>query len=175
MEKLFNDNWEFCEIPLNNDDMYKDGNPVLFNPEDFFETAKNGEYDKVTLPHDWMIYHVKDLYKNSVGCYKKNFTIGTNTGSKDNLAVECAVENPTEQSVEQFIKDSRFALRFEGVYMNCAVWVNSQKAGEWKYGYSTFEFDISKYVKSGENEVIVIAVYQSPNTRWYSGDRKSVV
>ena len=46
MEKLFNDNWEFCEIPLNNDDMYKDGNPVLFNPEDFFETSKKGEYKK---------------------------------------------------------------------------------------------------------------------------------
>ena len=169
MEKLFNNDWEFCEIPLTNDEMYKDGKAVLLNPASFFETAKSCDYDKVTLPHDWMIYHVKDLYKNSVGCYRKKFTIAHKNDAHKNPAAESFAEIPDDQSVEKMIADSHFALRFEGVYMNCAVWVNSKKAGEWKYGYSTFEFDISKFVKSGENEVIVIAVYQSPNTRWYSG------
>ena len=61
------------------------------------------------------------------------------------------------------------AIRFEGVYMNSAVWVNGRKAGEWKYGYSTFEFDISELVKEGKNEILLIAVYQNCNTRWYSG------
>lgn len=145
MTTLFNKNWEFCEIPLDNNDMYKDEKPVLFNPENFFNAAKNADYKKVDLPHDWMIYHAKDLYKNSVGCYKKKFEI------------------------EQETQDNRFAIRFEGVYMNCAIWVNEQKACEWKYGYATFEADISKFVKKGENEILVVAVYQSPNTRWYSG------
>jgi beta-galactosidase len=53
--------------------------------------------------------------------------------------------------------------------MNSGVWINGKKAGEWKYGYSTFEFDISDLVQEGENEINVIVVYQNCNTRWYSG------
>ena len=146
MTTLFNDGWEFSEIPLDSDKMYKDKEPVLFNPEDFLTAAKAAVYKPVRIPHDWMIHHTKDLYKNSVGCYKKTFTLTkAETGNRHT------------------------AVRFEGVYMNSAVWINGKKAGEWKYGYATFEFDISRLVKTGENEILVIAVYQSPNTRWYSG------
>ena len=52
------------------------------------------------------------------------------------------------------------------------IWVNRKNAGEWKYGYSTFEFDISDLLideREGENEILVIVVYQHCNTRWYSG------
>ena len=88
MEKLFNNDWEFCEIPLTNDEMYKDGKAILLNPASFFETAKSCDYDKVTLPHDWMIYHVKDLYKNSVGCYRKKFTIAHKNDAHNNFKDE---------------------------------------------------------------------------------------
>ena len=115
MEKLFNNDWEFCEIPLTNDEMYKDGKAVLLNPASFFETAKNCDYDKVTLPHDWMIYHVKDLYKNSVGCYRKKFTIACKDDAHKNPAAGSFAEIPDDQSVEKMIADSHFALRFEGV------------------------------------------------------------
>lgn len=146
MTTLFNDNWLFSEHPLSSEAMYKDGKPVLFNPKDFYNDAKSAMYKPVTLPHDWQIYHVQDLYKNSLGCYKKTFSL-----TKDDVT------------------NRHVAIRFEGVYMNCAVWVNGKQAGEWKYGYSTFEFDISALIQEGENEVIVIAVYQNCNTRWYSG------
>ncbi|MBO7639428.1 MAG: DUF4982 domain-containing protein, partial [Treponema sp.] len=53
--------------------------------------------------------------------------------------------------------------------MNSAVWINGKKAGEWKHGYSTFEFDISSLVQAGKNEILVLALYQDCNTRWYSG------
>ena len=112
MITLFNDNWEFSEIPLDNDSMYKDKEPVLFTPDQFLEAAKKAEYKNVRIPHDWMIHHTKDLYKNSVGCYSKSFTLK-----------------------EEDVNDRHTAIRFEGVYMNSAVWVNGQKAGEWKYGY----------------------------------------
>ena len=146
MRNLFNDGWEFCEIPLENDSMFNGKEPVLFTPDQFFDTAAGLQYKSIKVPHDWQISHAKDLYRNSVGCYKKNFTL--------------------EQGE---IRDHHLALKFEGVYMNSAVWVNGKKAGEWKYGYSTFEFDITHLVQIGENTVQVIAVYQNPNTRWYSG------
>jgi len=146
MKTLFNDNWQFAEISIDNDSMYKDGNPVFFVPEQFYNQAQEQLYRPVQIPHDWMIWHVKDLYKNSVGCYKKTFSL-----------------------TKEQVTERRNVIRFEGVYMNCGIWVNGQKAGEWKYGYATFEVDISSFVKEGENCIQVLVVYQNCNTRWYSG------
>ena len=146
MKKLFNDGWQFAEFALDEASMYKDEKPVLFTPDQFYDSATAQSYAPVRVPHDWQIYHVDDLYKNSVGFYKKTFSL----------------------SAEE-VNERHCAIRFEAVYMNSAVWVNGKKAGEWKYGYSTFEFDISSLVHEGENEVLVIAVYQNCNTRWYSG------
>ena len=146
MVNLFNDGWKFAELPIDEKSMYKDGEKVLFNPEDFLAEADLAKYSPVRLPHDWQIHHTSDLYKNSVGIYKKTFEL-----------------TPEE------VNDHHTAIRFEGVYMNSAVWVNGKKAGEWKYGYSTFEFDLTALVHSGQNEITVIAVYQHCNTRWYSG------
>lgn len=145
MRNLFNDGWVFAELPIDESSMYDNGKPILFCPDQFFDLADSQKYNSVNLPHDWQIHHVKDLYRSSAGFYKKTFTLQ---------------DNP----------DGRYiALDFEGVYMNWAVWVNGQKAGECKYGYSALEIDISKFVHSGKNELLVIAVYQNCNTRWYSG------
>lgn len=147
MRTLFNNDWFFYEMALDEKSMYSTENEkILFKPEDFYDESKKQLYRPVRIPHDWMISHVKELYKNSAGCYKKTFTL-----SKEDIT------------------DRHLAIRFEGIYMNCAVWVNEKKAGEWKYGYSTFEFDISELVVAGENTIEVIAVYQNCNTRWYSG------
>ena len=111
MKKLFNDGWLFSEFALDEASMYKDDKPLFFTPDQFYDSAAAQSYVPVRVPHDWQICHVKDLYKNSVGFYKKSFTL----------------------SAEEV--DSRHtALRFEAVYMNSAFWVNGKKAGEWKYG-----------------------------------------
>ncbi|MCD8055549.1 MAG: DUF4982 domain-containing protein [Clostridiales bacterium] len=102
------------------------------------------EYRPVEIPHDMMIWHVADLYRTCEGWYKKTFTL-------------------TPQ------KGTRYELRFEGVYMNSTVFVNGEAAFEWKYGYSTFDADITRYLHDGENTVAVRVVYNDPNTRWYSG------
>lgn len=145
MRNLFNDNWEFFELPIEESAMYKDGKPVLLSPDQFFESSLTYSYKPVMVPHDWMIHHVKELYKNSAGFYKKSFSL-----TKEQAA-------------------GHVALRFEGVYMNCGIWINGTKACEWKYGYGTFEADLTGLVKEGENLLQVIVVYQNCNTRWYSG------
>ena len=145
MRILFNDNWQFAELALDEKLMYKDGKPVFHEPESFFAKTNELQFASVSVPHDWMITDTKNLYRSSVGFYRKKFNL---------------------DSLNEF---PHVALGFEGVYMNSAVWVNGKLAGKWKYGYSPFEFDISELVKSGENEVLVIAVYQNCNTRWYSG------
>ena len=152
MRTLFNDDWLFSEYEIDYDSMYKDGKKILFTPDQFYDKAEEQVYENVNLPHDWMIFHVNDLYKNSVGFYKKKFTLyqGNIVGRYN-------------------------AIRFEGIYMNSAVWIDGEKAGEWKYGYSTFEFDISEILNDKleglhkQFEILVIVVYQNCNTRWYSG------
>lgn len=97
----------------------------------------------VDLPHDWLIYDATDLYRNGEGWYRKIFSYV-----------------PSEE---------RVSLRFDGVYMNCTVYVNELRVYDWKYGYSAFEFDITDALQEGENTVFVQVRYESPNSRWYSG------
>lgn len=144
MKTLFNDGWQFAESPIAYETMFKDGKAVLFEPTDYFAQAAEQNFKPVYIPHDWMVSDTCGLYRNSVGYYKKSFTLNETEGK-------------------------HFALLFEGVYMNSAVFVNGKLAGVWRYGYAQFEYDVSNLVQAGANEVLVIAVYQSPNTRWYSG------
>lgn len=100
-------------------------------------------FEPVELPHDWLIYNALDLYENSIGWYRKTF---------------------------HYVKDEQqVILCFDGVYMDSSVYVNGQFVGEWKYGYSAFEHEITNALVDGVNEILVQVVHQSPNSRWYSG------
>ncbi len=124
--RLFNDGWEFSKNPIDT------------------EYSENLDWKRVDIPHDWLIYQVKNLYETSTGWYRKSFEYS---------------KKPS----------CRAAVRFEGVYMDSSVYVNGTLAGDWKYGYSTFEFDITDLLKDGENLITVRVNYCSPNSRWYSG------
>ncbi|MCR4602382.1 MAG: DUF4982 domain-containing protein [Prevotella sp.] len=64
----------------------------------------------------------------------------------------------------------RYLMAFDGVYMNSTVYVNGQKVGFRPYGYSSFEYDVTPYLRQGDN-VVAVRVDNSdqPNSRWYSG------
>ncbi|MCM1027767.1 MAG: DUF4982 domain-containing protein [Roseburia sp.] len=126
MARLFCDGWEFSKNPYGT------------------EYSDRLVWEKVDLPHDWLIYDVKNLYETSTGWYRRGLSWSPREGQ-------------------------RVSLRFEGVYMDSRVYVNGQQAGEWKYGYSTFEFDVTELLREGENLISVRVDYQSPNSRWYSG------
>ena len=119
----------------------------------------DSHWRKLSLPHDWAIEG--DFYAGNpsgagggalpggVGWYRKTFSIPL-TPSQDG-GTSCFIE-------------------FDGVYMNSTVYVNGQKVGFRPYGYSSFEYDITEYLKKGEN-IIAVRVDNSdqPNSRWYSG------
>jgi len=60
-------------------------------------------------------------------------------------------------------------LRFEGVYMNCDVWMNGTRLGNHPYGYTPFSFDVTPHLKDGKNTVAVRVNNTGRNRRWYSG------
>ncbi len=129
----------------------------LFNQDwTFLKTALGTElsdisnregFEQIDIPHDWLISQAKNLYENSTGWYRKQV-------SKEDLGL-----GDSEKAV----------LRFDGVYMDSTLYVNSQKVGDWKYGYSAFDFDITEYLCEGENELLLQVRFQSPNSRWYTG------
>jgi beta-galactosidase len=116
----------------------------------------DGWWRCLDVPHDWAIEG--DFYvghpsgagggalPGGVGWYRKHFFIEHGT-----------------LNMEHF-------LEFDGVYMNSTVYVNGQEVGFRPYGYSSFEYDITPYVREGEN-VVAVRVDNSdqPNSRWYSG------
>ena len=119
----------------------------------------DASWRRLDVPHDWAIEG--DFYAGNpsgagggalpggIGWYRKHFNLG-----------DC----------ETNMKETKFFLEFDGVYMNSTVYVNGQKVGYRPYGYSSFEYDITPYVKEGEN-VVAVRVDNSdqPNSRWYSG------
>jgi beta-galactosidase len=60
-------------------------------------------------------------------------------------------------------------LVFDGAMAEPTVYVNSQKAGYWAYGYNAFRVDITKYVKPGENQLQVDLQNVEESSRWYPG------
>ena len=136
MRTLINNGWEFAECApgfaaeavLGMSETMPNGDAPLFRPVD--------------IPHDWMITNVNDLYRSSVGLYRRALTLDA---SRSN------------------------SVFFEGVYMRTTVYLNGEKIFFWPYGYTSFEVDLTPYQKQGENVLLIHVDYRSPNTRWYSG------
>lgn len=127
--------------------LWNDGWSFLKMAEDaaFLQAEeRKADFIPVDIPHDWLIYDSEKLYENGTGWYRKEFVWDE------------------DDSKKAFIF-------FEGIYMDSTVYINGEKAGEWKYGYSSFSIDITDYVKRGRNEIIVRVCFMSPNSRWYSG------
>ncbi len=120
-------------------------------------TFNDSSWRSLDLPHDWSI----ELAFNSsspagsgggfldggVGWYRKSFTLDASSSGK------------------------RILIDFDGVYMNSQVWVNGTSLGTRPYGYTTFEYDLTPYVKTdGSSNVVAVRVNNNqPNSRFYSG------
>lgn len=124
-------------------------NKILFNANWVFsktsigcEAPDTNAFESIDIPHDWLIYSSENLYQDSIGWYKKIYTHNN---------------------------DARVSLCFDGVYMDSSLYVNNTFVGDWKYGYSSSEYEITHFLVQGENEILLKVVHQHPNSRWYSG------
>ena len=69
------------------------------------------------------------------------------------------------------IQGKRVFVDFDGVYMDSDVWLNGVHLGNRPYGYSSFQYELTPYLKfnGGRNVLAVRARVQQPCSRWYSG------
>jgi beta-galactosidase len=67
--------------------------------------------------------------------------------------------------------DSCVELTFDGVYMNCQVWLNGAILAEHPHGYTAFTVDLTPHLNSdGSDNLIAVRVANlGRNSRWYSG------
>lgn len=116
----------------------------------------NGNSKQIDLPYDAMIHEKRmDDCLNGINSgyfpggkyiYEKDFNIG-----EDEL-------------------DKVFIVHFEAVYQNCLVSVNDVELCHHKYGYSSFDVNITQAIKQGINHIRVsVDNSLEPNCRWYSG------
>ena len=69
------------------------------------------------------------------------------------------------------VQGKRVFIEFDGVYMDSDVWLNGVHLGNRPYGYSSFQYELTPYLKFGDekNVLAVRARVQQPCSRWYSG------
>ena len=52
-------------------------------------------------------------------------------------------------------RDKQILLHFGAVDWETTIWINKNKIGEHKGGYTSFKFDISNYLNDGDNELLI--------------------
>lgn len=138
----------------------KDSRAISFNADWQFKLGKDttgGSWRTLNLPHDWAIEG--DFSESNpsgtgggalpggIGWYKKSF------------------------NVSQTDKGKNLFIDFDGAYMNSTVWINGHELGTRPYGYSSFSYNLTPYIKFGKENTILVKVdnEEQPNSRWYSG------
>lgn len=123
-------------------------------PEADYMGYNDNAWKNVTLPHDWSVeYPFDKAHASGTGYlpggtawYRKHFNL------------------------PEDIKGKRVRITFGGVYKHSRVWINSNYLGGRAYGYSTFTFDISEFVRAGENVISVRVEHeQVADSRWFTG------
>jgi beta-galactosidase len=139
----FNEGWKF---------QLGDNNQA--NQPDFNDSG----WRNLNLPHDWSIegeFSQDNPTKVNggalpagIGWYRKSFKI------------------------DQSWKQKQIFIDFDGVYRNSEVWVNGHFLGKRPFGYSSFRYDLTPFLKfDGQPNQLAVRVDNSaqPNSRWYTG------
>lgn len=156
--------WFLTKIPAYSNDLR---NEVFMNSNWKFilkdiPEACNIDFDDsswrvLDIPHDW-------AFENG---YSKSALQGDNGG----YAVGGVgwYRNTFELNNSDY-SSHRIYIDFDGVYMNSEVWVNGHYLGKRPYGYISFGYEITPFVKIGKNIVSVrVDNSREPSARWYHG------
>ncbi|MGA9777096.1 MAG: beta-galactosidase GalB [Verrucomicrobiia bacterium] len=130
------------------------GNPgedVIYTQPGYDDTG----WRQLNLPHDWGIEgpfkqeapsSTGKLPWEGIGWYRKHFTVSSSD------------------------KNRRLCLEVDGAMSYANVWLNGKYVGGWPYGYSSWELDLTPYVKVGAENVLAIRLDNPPDSsRWYPG------
>lgn len=137
--------------------------PVGFEAEDFDVRG----WERIAVPGNWQMQNFgKPIYVNIAYPFARNRPSVTSEPPKDWYAYDH--RNPVGSYVREFevtpdMLDKNLTLSFEGVKSAMYVWVNGKKVGYSQNSMSPAEFDITDFVRPGNNR-LAVEVY-----RWSDG------
>ncbi|MEO6923941.1 MAG: glycoside hydrolase family 2 TIM barrel-domain containing protein, partial [Bryocella sp.] len=121
-------------------------------------SVNDHSWQLLDLPHDWSI----------AGPFREDDPSGPHEGY-----LPCGIGwYRKEFALPSSVKDKHLEIEFDGVYMNSDVWLNGHHLGHRPYGYVSFAYDLTPYLRSGgQKNVLAVRVDNSgqPNSRWYTG------
>ena len=137
-------------------------------PTDFFlENFDVSGWDKITVPGNWQTQGFgTPIYTNIIYPFQRNRPSVTSEPPRDWTAYEN--RNPVGSYVTFFdvtkeMLSQNLILHFGGVHSAMYVWINGQRVGYSQNSMSPAEFDITKYLREGQNK-LAVEVY-----RWCDG------
>ena len=154
---LLNGMWKFMWSPD------PQSRPLNFYKRDFDTSG----WDNIFVPGPWQLQgYGKPIYTNSTYPFRKDQPKVTGEPPKNFFSYENW--NPVGSYVTTFeiseeMRDKQFYLHFEGVKSAMYIWINGNQVGYSQNSMAPAEFDITKYVHSGQNK-LAVEVY-----RWSDG------
>ena len=117
-----------------------------------FDDAK---WHSIDLPHDWSVE----------GPLSPNLASATGYLPGGLAWYRKVVDIPLNRNSQKVF------IYFEGVYRNGEVFINGKSLGMRPNGYISYWYDITPFVKFGENNIIAVRVdhSKSADSRWYTG------
>ena len=156
LRTYLNGQWQFNWVPKPED-----------RPVDFYKPSYNASaWKTIPVPSNWemqgygtpiytnVTYPIKNIpplirtqegytveqEPNAVGSYRRTFTVPAGWNGRE------------------------IYLHFDGVYSAAYVWINGKKVGYTQGSNNDAEFDVTKFVKPGQENLIAVEVY-----RWCDG------
>ena len=136
----------------------------IHNEGPYAQKFDDAGWEEVQVPHDWVatLPYAPEAshshgYKTvgwkypetSVGWYRKNVKI-EKSNNVNNDGVPCS-----------------YYLRFDGIFRNAQVWFNGFYMGTEPSGYATQVYDITPYIKYGEDNLICVRADASLEEGWF--------
>ncbi|WNH14395.1 DUF4982 domain-containing protein [Flavobacteriaceae bacterium HL-DH10] len=141
--------------------------------ENAFQVDFNdSKWENISVPHDWAIYGPfdKDIDKQDVAIVQNGEKVATEkTGRTGALPHTGSAWYRNKFTLPNYENRKKVILLFEGAMSEPQIYLNGKKVGAWAYGYSYFYFDVSEFIKEGENTLAVKLTNKEFASRWYPG------
>lgn len=143
------------------------------NEQAFGVDFDDSSWEVVRVPHDWAIYGPfdKEIDKQTVAIVQNGEEVATEkTGRTGALPYTGVGWYRNEFKLPQYESGKKVLILFEGAMSSPEVYLNGKKVGEWGYGYSYFYFDITQFIREGEENTLAVKLSNQENSsRWYPG------
>ena len=158
MERLLEKGWRFTRA---DDPAYKE------------VSCPDADWQSVTVPHDWAIYGPFSAQndKQEVAIAQDGQTEAMeHAGRTGGLPFVGVGWYRIQFEIPEFTTGKRATLLFDGAMSHARVYVNGAEVGYWPYGYNSFHFDITRYVRPNQKNTLAVRLENLPeSSRWYPG------